>query len=520
MYHNPELIPYYVTTVGYIAPEGEKYDFGNAIEQMKTIARSRVSIQETLRLQKKLDKEILWFENVYLPALKKREPWTTGNTTLEGPSAAYSPDSPSNLIRIRKDFEEGSGVFASGVGQDPNKLHYGLAPLREEIGAGVYLAESDFANDPTSNIYKATESLFEMRAGARFIRTTKPYDEFTDLYRISHKEGEQQNIIAALQPFTQMSELEIATVFGKRWKTDEEWIRQRVYSVWDQYETAYVAWEKKHPGKDHGDFRYTERGEMLYAAVTNEVWKYLAGPQASEVLQGGIAQQLLYTPLVRPHLIVYEGENAKKPVTAPMDDLERLIDKTTGMGEVAGIAGGPMGTLPSVLPESDSSGRRKLKYADRVLPERLIAGIMAKTIMGAKVKETTGGGFAVVWDKHEREYLQAEARYFDVYMKSADPITRYNVREAQRAAAWWTLCTSMAALSKSLWSIPSEYQTDHGGYKGRSSSENLSKAMVQQVKKRWLPMFFEASPLFKQEFQFYNEQAGGNLIWDMINTYR
>ncbi len=522
---DPGLIPYYVSNVGFISPEGEKFEFEDMVEKSKQTFISKMNTERSLQLRKAADAEETWFTEVYLPALRKREPWTGGNTTLltRPEDAAWSPDSPSNIIRIRKEWEDGTGVWEKGI-EDPSTglLHKGMAELKELSQKGAYLSASDFASDPTSPIFLATEMLFKLRAGARFVRTSKFYEDFTDLYRLSHKEGETENILAAMQPFTQMSEIELAAVFGKKWGADEEWIRQRVAYVWSEYTKRYKKWERKpkNRGKDFGDYRYTDEGEALYAAVTTEVWKYLAAEgSSSKVLAGGIAQQLLYTPLTRPHLVVYRQEGGKPTGSEPMTVIEKMLDEKVGMGNLPGLPGQELSDMPGSVSEFDPSGTRKVKFGDIALPERLVPGILATVFLGAEAKKRDGG-VSLVLDKAEKEMFKSEAEYLKTYMKTADAITKYNVREATRAYTWHLFLTTMAEMSVQAWGSPSQYQLENSGYKGRSSSEKKSQRIVKQIEKLWLPSLFEGSPLFKKEWEFYNDKAGGNLVWDMLNTYR
>ena len=524
---HPEVIPYIVQPIKVMRPAGEEYDFEDLAYQSKQSIISLGQRNVAVGISKKIDAEQKWFDEVYLPAVKNQEKWVgPGIVGLPGEMAGeWTPSSFYNLDRIEEDFRTGKGVFEQGIKQG-GTMHYGLGGYANELdtlGGKTYLPVNDFASQPDSRVYKATEALFELRSGARFVRTARNYKEFADIYRVSHKEGEIETVItAATKPFTRMSELEMAAVYGKKMGIEERWILQHIAGQITWYDKMKSDWE----GKNKGDYRDSDIGEAVWARLTKEIWTYCAGPNAPETLRGGIAKQMLYTPLARPHYVIYENPTedlltpSMRQPNHPLDDRERFLDDAVGIYDYRPEDNsGDKPRIPSSLPKSDKSGMRKIKFGERALPERLIPSIVMGGALGMEMGHKNGQP-SLILSKAEVAIAEAEGVYQKAFLKTADPITKYNYKETQRAYCWDIFLRYMVERHVDLWSTHSEYQSYSGNYYGRTPTEKISVKAVNRIEKGWLPPLFKISPLFEQEWKYYNRKADGNLVWDMLNTFR
>ena len=568
LYQNSEITPYVVGSFKTVRPQGEKYDFDTLIQNTKDDFISTSTGSEVLALGKKIDSERKWFEETYLPAMKQGEKWTGNNVAgmPESLAGESTPISMSNLMRIKANFEQGAGVWEQGKITDPKTgiTHYGigtrgnmglenvgLAAELDDLGGALSLSSSSFAASTDSKFYQATEQLFQLRAGAKFVRTSKFYPEFTELYRNSRLDKEMAiNTFAAITPLGRMSDEEARVLLGSQYNTNVGWVLQRTASVIDQYDDAESKWQDKQralskAGKKSDDlkhFRYTDFGQKWYTAMTKEIYRCWVGPQAPAGVQGGIAGQMLRTGLAKPHFVVYtpsaqdklpESQQAGSRALTPQDQmLDSAVDLTSyvpgvrnpapppekGRGGATYAPTGPQ-QIPSSVPETDPSGKRKINLAGQALPERLLPGIFAAAALGMQSSHNPRL-ISYSWSKHDMKIMESEAKYLKTYLKTADPITKYNIREGTRSYVWWMLLTKMGDLQQAAWGYHSDYQQDNAGYFGRTPTEKVSVSIVRQVKRKWLPALFKVSPEFKAEWEYYDKKAGGNLIWDFINTFK
>jgi len=547
---NPQVLPFAVTQVSVDTGMPQKQNFQKMIESVTGAYDNKDKLQRLTLLRNDIDASKTWFAKVYLPAVIKNKHWVGTGSYLTSPTDPTTPVSSSNLIRLKKDWVDGSGIFGDDPERKGNPLGFmgpdgkrhlsqgQLARLVAQVGNMAYLKRDTFTQDPSSAVAQMAGILFQIRGGAKFIRTSMAYPDFVKNLNLQRDAGEENLIKIALNRFTSMSENDVKALFRSKWGREQEWVRMRVASVIDQFDTA------KNASKDPTKFRFTNPGKALYAQMTREIWKYCASDSASDVIKGGIAKQLMYTGLVRPRLVVYEPRNtpALNP-SAPTDPYEQALDAAAGLnsravpqrfgpvsavpeplatgatGTSAASVTYPAGVMPFAVPSADTSGTRKVKFGQQTLPERLIYGIAGASMDNLHMAHV-GNAYVPFYLKKDQKISKEWSAYLDAQLASADPITRYNIAETRRAATWYVFLTYMQTLSNTAWGYHSDYQQQNGGYFGRNPSEKVTKSIVNQVKKKYLPAFFQWSPLFKAEWEKYNKLAGGNLVADMIYTYR
>jgi hypothetical protein len=266
-------------------------------------------------------------------------------------------------------------------------------------------------------------------------------------------------------------------------------------------------------------------GEAIYQQVAQKVYDIcLKGPSA-QYLAGGIAGQLMRSPLVTPGYVAVTGLQPRNASEARRVALARAQDKQPGLawGRYHANYHGPhaqsvwarsMGFITDKDFKLDtkggylSFGRELSKLRGESMRRYIEAGLMPEDLV-----RISYGYSQSATPEQVRKYMKTYWREID--KRYADnPTALYNAHEAATRITWqWVLRTAMNA-HDALWGYSSPTTNHIGNWPGSKSFE-----WTEKIIKRIVSMAKIADPQFAREWDRLNKLSDGNLASDFLNPF-